>query len=114
MFNIDKYKFYVYAIKGITRVKAVSTYCGKNVFGVAKCDPNDTFSIEKGKILAAARCNQKIARKRVKRAEKKYEDSIEMIERAKIYSHKMNRYFIDAIHAEEIASIELEEVINNL
>jgi len=41
---------------------------GKPVRGVAKCAPNDEFDINKGKELAAARCNLKVAQKRVKKA----------------------------------------------
>ena len=64
--NMTKYNFYT---DGKTKVVAVSTYAGKVVRGVAKCDVNDTFSLEKGKELAAARCNEKIAKKRFIRAQ---------------------------------------------
>ena len=64
--NMTKYSFYT---DGKTKVIAVSTYAGKAVRGVAKCDINDTFSFEKGKELAAARCNEKIAKKRLARAQ---------------------------------------------
>ena len=64
--NMTKYNFYT---DGKTKVVAVSTYAGKVVRGVAKCDVNDTFSFEKGKELAAARCNEKIAKKRFTRAQ---------------------------------------------
>lgn len=64
--NMTKYNFYT---DGKTKVVAVSTYAGKVVRGVAKCDVNDTFSLEKGKELAAARCNEKIAKKRLARAQ---------------------------------------------
>ena len=64
--DMTKYSFYT---DGKTKVIAVSTYAGKVVRGVAKCDINDTFSFEKGKELAAARCNEKIAKKRFARAQ---------------------------------------------
>ena len=64
--DMTKYSFYT---DGKTKVIAVSTYAGKAVRGVAKCDINDTFSLEKGKKLAAARCNEKIAKKRFTRAQ---------------------------------------------
>ena len=63
---MTKYSFYT---DGKTKVIAVSTCAGKAVRGVAKCDINDTFSLEKGKKLAAARCNEKIAKKRFTRAQ---------------------------------------------
>ena len=65
--DMTKYSFYT---DGKTKVVAVSTYAGKTVRGVAKCDVNDTFSLEKGKELATARCNEKIAKKRLTRAQK--------------------------------------------
>ena len=64
--DMTKYSFYT---DGKTKVIAVSTYAGKAVRGVAKCDVKDTFSLEKGKELAAARCNEKIAKKRFTRAQ---------------------------------------------
>ena len=64
--DMTKYSFYT---DRKTKVIAVSTYAGKAVRGVAKCDVNDTFSLEKGKELAAARCNEKIAKKRFIRAQ---------------------------------------------
>ena len=64
--DMTKYSFYT---DGKTKVIAVSTYAGKVVRGVAKCDVNDTFSLEKGKELAAARCNEKVAKKRLIRAQ---------------------------------------------
>ena len=49
-------------------VVAMSTFAGKAVSGVARCDPSDTFNVDTGKKLAAARCSVKIAEKRLKRA----------------------------------------------
>ena len=67
-FPIDKYKFYYAGNKVI----AVSTYGGQRVRGVATCSDEDEFDVEKGKKLAAARCNAKVARKRYDRANAKY------------------------------------------
>ena len=64
--DMTKYNFYT---DGKTKVIAVSTYAGKTVRGIAKCDVNDTFFLEKGKELAAARCNEKVAKKRLIRAQ---------------------------------------------
>ena len=68
MYPISKYKFFVTPDK--TRVFAVSTYAGKTVKGTAKCDPRDTFDLNFGKELAAARCAAKVAKKRKARAAK--------------------------------------------
>ena len=61
------------------KVIAISTYAGRTVRGVAKCHPNDTFDEEYGKQLAAARCNEKIARKRYARACNKYNEYVKRI-----------------------------------
>ena len=62
---------YKYYTNNKNVVVAVSTYAGKKVRGVAKCAPEDTFDLEDGKYLAAARCNEKIAHLRYKRAMEK-------------------------------------------
>ena len=64
----DNYKYVVTP----TKVIALSTYAGKVVRGIAKCSPQDKFDEEYGKMLAAARCNLKVAEKRLKRADKVY------------------------------------------
>lgn len=64
----DNYKYVVTP----TKVIALSTYAGKVVRGVAKCSPQDKFDVDYGKELAAARCNLKVAQKRLKRAGKVY------------------------------------------
>lgn len=66
-FPFEKYKFY----RDGNRVIAASTFAGKTVRGVAICASNDEFDLEKGKHIAAARCNKKIAEKRLAFARKK-------------------------------------------
>ena len=66
MYNNYKY------IETSNKVIALSTYAGKTVRGIAKCHPNDTFDVEFGRKLAAARCNAKIAAKRFNRASAQY------------------------------------------
>ena len=70
-FSLDKYKF----ITHDNEVIAISTYAGKTVRGIAKLHPQDTFNLENGKKLAAARCNEKIAAKRFARAVKKIKEA---------------------------------------
>ena len=60
------YKYVVDEEKKV--VVALSTFAGQTVRGVARCSEKDTFDIETGKKLAAARCSLKIAEKRMKRA----------------------------------------------
>lgn len=97
MYPIEKYKFYTNG----SRVIAVSTYAGKTVRGVAVCHAGDAFSLEKGKKLAALRCAEKIAKKRVARANRKVDEAYVD---AEAYLDKMVDYKDDALY-------ELNEVV---
>lgn len=100
MYPIEKYKFYTNG----TRVIAVSTYAGRTVRGIAVCHDGDEFSLEKGKQLAALRCAEKIARKRLNRANRKVDEAYWAYVDAKAYLNKMVYYKDDALY-------ELNEVI---
>ena len=105
--DMTKYSFYT---DGKTKVVAVSTYAGKAVRGVAKCDISDTFSFEKGKELAEARCNQKIAKKRLTRAENKRREIVEENHKIVIAIKKVIRYKEDS----ENALIEAENIVASI
>lgn len=100
MYPIEKYRFYTNG----SRVIAVSTYAGRTVRGVAVCHDGDEFSLEKGKELAALRCAEKIARKRLNRAERKVNEAYWTYVNAEAYLDKMCSYKGDALY-------ELDEVI---
>lgn len=100
MYPIEKYRFYTNG----SRVIAVSTYAGRTVRGVATCHDGDEFSMEKGKQLAALRCAEKIAKKRIARANKKVDESYWTYIDARNYFDKMVKYKDDA-------SAELAEVV---
>lgn len=106
-FDINRYHFYVTK----NQVIAVSTYGGKIVRGVAKCDPRDTFDVEKGKKIAAARCNIKVAEKRLSRASAKFEESIVKREAANDYFERMIDYVYDSQINCEKAYSELNEAL---
>jgi hypothetical protein len=84
-------------------VVAMSTFAGKTVTGVARCDPRDEFIINDGKKLAAARCSVKIAEKRLKRAELCYEIAVDAMKYWTERVAKMKRYKDDSITAFEAA-----------
>lgn len=108
--NMNKYKFYT----SKNLVVAVSTYAGKIVKGKAKCNPKDTFDLEKGKTLAAARCNAKIAKKRVERASGKFGEAIETYNKASEHLEEMTAYINDAEILEQRAEDELTELLSDL
>lgn len=105
--DMTKYSFYT---DGKTKVIAVSTYAGKVVRGVAKCDINDTFSFEKGKELAAARCNEKVAWKRLTRAENKRREITKEYMEIRVAIRKAIRYKEDS----EKALIEAEDLVASI
>lgn len=92
MYPFEKYRYYTTGNKII----AVSTYAGKTVRGVAKCAEGDAFDMEKGKKLAALRCAEKIAWKRLYRAVDKVAEAEEAVEAAENHLDKMVMYHGDA------------------
>ena len=113
-YSLDKYKYYQFKNEnGGTTVTAASTYAGRTVKGYAKCDPRDSFSIEKGKELAAARCNLKIAEKRKMRAADKYMYAAFEADKAAEYFDRMKQYFMDADDQVDEARAELDTLMTN-
>lgn len=106
MFPMEKYRFY----QSGNKVVAVTTYAGRTVRGTSKCDPRDTFDIEKGKQLAAARCAVKVAKKRASRANKKWQEARQMAIKADSHAVKMSAYVLDANKAVEQATAHLQAV----
>ena len=87
-----RYKQYV----GNGMCIVVSSYAGKTVKGVSKVAPNDEFDLEKGLALAKARCDQKVAVKRCKRADKKLAEAKALFYAAKEYYERMADYYSDS------------------
>ena len=111
MYPLEKYQYVTYTRKdGVKEVVALSTYAGKTVRGVAKCDPNDEYNMGKGMELAAARCNAKIAKKRLAAADKAYDEALCNIDIATNRCRDMEKYFIDAKSKE----VEANDYLNSL
>ena len=95
-----------------TQVIAVSSFAGKTVRGVAKCNPADNFDSEKGIALATARCGVKIAEKRVKRAYNKVDEAKAAAEAAMEHLAEMLRYQADSEAKLNVAQFELETTLS--
>ena len=95
-----------------TQVIAVSSFAGKTVRGVAKCNPADSFDSEKGAALASARCGVKIAEKRVKRAYNKVDEAKAAVEAAMEHLAEMLRYQADSEAKLNVAQFELETTLS--
>ena len=97
-YGLDKYRFYIAEKDGKPyQVIAISTYAGKEVRGVAKCDPRDEFNLEFGKELAATRCALKIAEKRKARATVEYRKAATAADEAVMRFNEMKQYFMDSV-----------------
>ena len=94
-----------------TQVIAVSSFAGKTVRGVAKCNPADNFDSERGAALATARCGVKIAEKRVKRAYNKVDEAKAAVEAAMEHLAEMMRYQADSEAKLNVAQFELEATL---
>lgn len=97
-----------------TEVIAVSSYAGHPVRGKAICAPDDEFDEEKGIALAKARCNAKIAEKRVKRALRKFAEAQQNCIEAKRYNEKMKNYLVDAEAALMSADQDVQHLLDIL
>jgi hypothetical protein len=105
---MERYTYYI--AENQKQVIAVSSYAGRIVRAVAKCDPRDEFSIETGKKLAAARCNLKVAAKRAKRANSKLEEAWINVRKANAHKCDMIDYVTDAEAALAQAKAELADI----
>ena len=114
-YPIDKYKFVRHTRKdGREEVIALSSFAGKTVRGKAILDVKDTFDLETGKKLAALRCAENIAVKRVLRATDCLECADQYVEDAQRSQTRMTHYFEDATL--ELAAVreELDKFVANL
>lgn len=117
MIKNPTYKFYQYNHKRADgseslRIVAVSSFAGKPVKGYADCHPNDKFDVEYGQALAAARCTEKIAAKRCKRAYNKVDEAKAQVVAAMTHLEKMMKYEADAEANYNIASYELATILS--
>ena len=95
-------------------VIAMSTYAGKSVVGIARCAPEDSFDVEKGKKLAAARCTLKVAKKRLRYAESCAKTASEAASYWADYKAKMDEYENTSAGAYMQACVELAEIEHSL
>ena len=115
MIKNPTYKFYQYNRQRAdgtsnVRIVAVSSFAGKPVKGYADLHPVDEFDINYGKELAAARCAEKIAAKRCKRAYNKVDEATAQVNAAMAHLQKMMQYEADAEAAYNIAAYTLAQI----
>ena len=109
-YPLEKYKF---TVEGTT-VTAESTYCGKPVTAVAKCDPKDEFSLDKGKKLSAARCNLAIAKLRSERAKSRFAECVIALQEITKDLKNTVVYRDESARAVKVAERRLKKVLKEL
>lgn len=105
-----QYKYY----NSDTTVVALSTFAGRTVRGVAKLDPEDTFSLDTGKKIATARCSVKIATKRLKRAEKRLAEVQAARRAAEKLVEDMTHYYNDSVVNLAAQEAELKQILDSI
>lgn len=118
-YDVNKYRYVIHDgvdknHQPVKEVIAISTYAGRTVRGVAKCDPRDEYSVEAGKALAAARCELKVSEKRAERAKMKYDEAMAQMEAAKVYFAEMEHYLTDSMDALAEARCNLNELLSTM
>lgn len=99
---------------GKGKIVVVSTYAGKTVRGVAKCNPNDSFDEVAGVELAKLRCDAKVADKRVKRARAKYDEAAAAFNKANAAFEKAIAYLSKAERDKVAADTEVLNCMKDL
>ena len=120
MYPLEKYKFarrpsYIDkdGIRHGESIIAISSFAGKSVKGIATCHPHDTMNEEKGKKIAALRCDIKIAEKRLARAKKKKEEARDAYDNVKGIYYNMLHYYRDSNTRLQDLKYELDEFLSD-
>lgn len=109
-FPLERYRFYIN--EDARMVVAVSTFAGKPFRGIAKCADKDTWDVEFGKKLAAARCGLKIARERVKYAKEITEFGRSLSNQVLEQYLNDRTYWAEALEVYDRATIHLNDLLN--
>ena len=96
------------------KVIATSRDAGKTIKGIAKCSPEDEFDVEKGKELAAARCNVKVTERRKKRAATEYDEIVTLINELERYKEKKSNIYTKAANEAYQARVSLQKLLEEL
>lgn len=91
-------------------VVCTSTYAGRVVRGVAKCSPDDVFDYEYGCQLAKARCDLKVAEKRIKNARNRLFEAMGESYDAQLKIGKAQEYVDDAYEEMHLRNRILEKL----
>lgn len=97
-----------------TDVIATTTYCGKPVRAVAKCNPEDEYDRQFGEALALARLNLKVAKKRRARSYEKMYAAADAHREALDFYYEMRNYNDAAIQEVKDAEAALKFIMEQV
>lgn len=97
-----------------TDVIATTTYCGKSVRAVAKCNPEDEYDRQFGEALALARLNLKVAKKRRARSYEKMYAAADAHREALDFYYEMRNYNDAAIQEVKDAEAALKFIMEQV
>ena len=107
MFPYEKYRYFS---NNKDLVIAEQTYAGKKSRGAAKLGESDSFDLESGKDLAAARCDVKICRQRYMQAKEKYSSINSLINILCELAKDAGAYYYDSLEELNNAKERLEKI----
>ena len=110
-FNKDNYRYIDHTPKNsdTREIIAIASYLGSIVKGYAKCAPRDTFDSASGEMLAALRCNEKVAEKRMSNAVDKVSEAVVNLKKAQDEYNKAMKYLEHARSEYEEAGKMLDD-----
>lgn len=109
----NKYQYYQFTDNQNRKVVvAVTNIAGHRVKGYAKCSPEDTFDLETGKKIAAARCNVKALKKIANYLGDRAEDFTDAAEVAQRQARKALDKFKAAVDDVNEAQAYLDSVLS--
>jgi hypothetical protein len=110
----NKYQYHQFTDdKGRQVIVAISHYAGHVVKGYAKCSAEDSFDLELGKKIAAARCNKKVLNKKMKHSEQKAKEYAAIAAIASKNADISAQMLQDSIAAYDEANKYLEDIMKD-
>ena len=108
---VPKYKYFT---NGKNLVVAVCQWGGRPVRATAKCSPEDTFDLEKGKEIAKARLDLKVAGLRVRNARNRLEAADTRFRQAGEVAISYQGYYNDALEERHLAEEAYARIVNQI
>ena len=114
-FKRERFTFIQHEVdENVPEVIALAPYKGKIYKGYAKCDPRDKFDIEVGKELASRRCNVKIATRRLKNAQTRYDNAMKQVQLATLELERALSHLTNSEKEYEEAYNLIDDITKNL